>query len=68
MTTKKMGRPKKVSAPFLAEAEIFNQAILRSRLSPREIAYRFGRSEDKIRDMMEGLVKPDIVILRSIGG
>ncbi len=63
----KRGRPRKAKAPFEAEATVFNQAILASRLSPREIAYRFGRPEEKIREMMEGRVKPDLLILRSIG-
>lgn len=65
MTTK---RGRRTKAPYADEAKVFCDAILRARLSPREIAYRFGRSEDKIREMMEGLVKPDLVILRSIKG
>lgn len=68
MEKRKPGRPKRVSVPYEAEAAEFNRAILASRLSPREIAYRFGRPEEKIRDMMEGRVRPDLVILRGIGG
>jgi hypothetical protein len=68
MEKRKPGRPKRVSVPYEAEAEVFNKAILASRLSPREIAYRFGRPEDKIREMMEGRVRPDLLILRGIGG
>jgi hypothetical protein len=68
MEKRKPGRPKRVSTPYEAEAEVFNKAILASRLSPREIAYRFGRPEEKIREMMEGRIRPDLLILRGIGG
>lgn len=68
MEKRKLGRPRRVVVPFEVEAEVFNKAILASRLSPREIAYRFGRTEEKIRAMMEGRVRPDLVILRGIGG
>jgi hypothetical protein len=68
MEKRKPGRPRKAKVPFEAEAAEFNRAILASRLSPREIAYRFGRPEEKIREMMEGRVRPDLVVLRGIGG
>ena len=68
MEKRKPGRPRKQARPYESEAEAFNKAILASRLSPREIAYRFGRPEEKIRDMMEGRVRPDLLILRGIGG
>lgn len=68
MEKRKPGRPRKVAAPYEAEAAVFNRAILASRMSPREIAYRFGRPEEKIREMMEGRVRPDLVVLRGIGG
>ena len=68
MEKRKPGRPRRQASPYEAEAEVFNKAILASRLSPREIAYRFGRPEDKIREMMEGRVRPDLLILRGIGG
>lgn len=68
MEKRKPGRPRKQARPYESEAEVFNKAILASRLSPREIAYRFGRTEEKIRAMMEGRVRPDLVILRGIGG
>ena len=68
MDKRKPGRPRVVTVPYEAEAAEFNRAILASRLSPREIAYRFGRPEDKIREMMAGHVRPDLVILRGIGG
>lgn len=61
---KKRGRPKK--SEFAADAEIFNRAILASRLSPREIAYRFGIPEKKIWLMMEGKMKPSGVILHQL--
>lgn len=68
MEKRKPGRPRRQARPYESEAEAFNKAILASRLSPREIAYRFGRPEDKIRAMMEGTVRPDLVIMRAIGG
>lgn len=68
MEKRKPGPPKRVSVPYEAEAAEFNRAILASRLSPREIAYRFGRPEGRIREMMAGHVRPDLVILRGIGG
>lgn len=65
MMEKKRGRPAR--NPYQDEAEAFNKAILASRLSPREVAYRFGRSEEKIREMMAGKVRPDLVIMRALG-
>lgn len=55
-------------AKFADEAYEFNRLILASRLSPREIAYKFGRPEEKIREMMEGHVKPDGVIMYQLRG
>jgi hypothetical protein len=62
----KRARPKK--SKYAEDAEIFNRAILASRLSPREIAYRFGIPEEKIRAMMAGDIKPSGIILHQLRG
>jgi hypothetical protein len=55
-------------AKYADEAYELNRLILASRLSPREIAYKFGRPEEKIREMMEGNIKPDGVIMYQLRG
>jgi len=55
-------------AKYADEAYELNRLILASRLSPREIAYKFGRPEEKIREMMEGNIKPDSVIMYQLRG
>jgi len=62
----KRARPKK--SKYAEDAEIFNRAILASHLSPREIAYRFGIPEEKIRAMMAGDIKPSGIILHQLRG
>ena len=59
---------RKTKAKYADEAYELNRLILASRLSPREIAYKFGRPEEKIREMMEGNIKPDGVIMYQLRG
>jgi len=54
---------KKVSRKKVTEIQ---QLILDLKMSPAEIARRFGRPEQHIHDMLANKRKPDMVILDSL--
>lgn len=61
-----MKKVTKAKGPYAVEGVGFQQAMVSARMSIRETAHRFGRSEAKIVEMMQGVVKPCDLILASL--
>lgn len=43
-----------------------SQAMLKARMSEREIAHRFGRSRDRVREMVQGKRRPDQYLVQKL--
>ena len=56
----------KDKTPFKQEALIMSQAMLKARMSEREIAHRFGRSRDRVREMVQGKRRPDQYLVQKL--
>lgn len=44
------------------------KAMIEAKMSEKEVAYRFGKSKDRIRDMLQGKVKADKYLIDAIKG
>lgn len=42
------------------------QAMLKAKMSEREIAHRFGRSRDRVREMVQGKRRPDEYLIQRL--
>ena len=55
-----------MKVPFKNEGMRMAQAMLKAKMSEREIAHRFGRSRDRVREMVQGKRRPDEYLVQKL--
>lgn len=55
-----------MKVPYKDEGLQLMKAMLEAKLSEHEVAYRFGKSRSKVRQMIKGQIKADEYLVRAI--